>query len=136
MAHLIRFVSLALQVSGMTCSSCVRVIETALLSTLGVQKASVALTTKKCHVEFNSNQLGLRDVIAVIEVCVCMCVSIMLCLCVCMHTCVCSPTVERLPISGMNMRQVVEFFSKWYKVVLFLLYTSAQAASSHQIMHV
>ena len=52
----------------MTCSSCVHLIERTLLSTGGVEKATVALTTNKCHVEFDPTVLGPRDIIEIIEV--------------------------------------------------------------------
>ena len=52
----------------MTCASCVHLIERALLGVAGVEKAMVALTTSKCHVEFDPIMLGPRDIIKIIEV--------------------------------------------------------------------
>ena len=57
------------QIEGMTCSSCVHLIERALMSKTGVEKAVVALSTSKGHVEFDHTILGPRDVIEIIEVC-------------------------------------------------------------------
>lgn len=56
------------QISGMTCSSCVHNIETRLLATRGVLKASVALATKKAHVQFDPGDVGPRDIIRIIQV--------------------------------------------------------------------
>ena len=52
----------------MTCSSCVHLIERALLSSNGVEKAVVALATSRGHVEFDPTVLGPRDIIKIIEV--------------------------------------------------------------------
>ena len=57
------------KIEGMTCSSCVHMIERTLLSTTGVEKAVIALATSKGHIEFDPTILGPRDVIEVIEVC-------------------------------------------------------------------
>lgn len=56
------------QISGMTCSSCVHNIETRLLATRGVLKASVALATKKAQVQFDPGDVGPRDIIRIIQV--------------------------------------------------------------------
>ena len=52
----------------MTCSSCVHLIERALLSKPGVEKAEVALATSRGRVEFDPTILGPRDIIGIIEV--------------------------------------------------------------------
>uniref|UniRef100_A0A8C9WJC0 Copper-transporting ATPase 2 n=1 Tax=Scleropages formosus TaxID=113540 RepID=A0A8C9WJC0_SCLFO len=56
-----------LQVTGMTCASCVHRIETRLSETRGVLEASVALVTSKASVKFDPEVLGARDIIRVIE---------------------------------------------------------------------
>lgn len=56
------------QISGMTCSSCVHNIETRLLATRGVLKASVALATKRAQVQFDPGDVGPRDIIRIIQV--------------------------------------------------------------------
>lgn len=58
---------LDLTISGMTCSSCVHNIETRLLATRGVLKASVALATKKAQVQFDPGDVGPRDIIRIIQ---------------------------------------------------------------------
>ena len=57
-----------LQVTGMSCSSCVSLIEQTLVSTGGVKSASVALATGKALVEFDPNKIGPRDIINIINV--------------------------------------------------------------------
>ena len=52
----------------MTCSSCVHLIERTLHSVDGVEKARVALTTNRAHVEFDPSFTGPRDIIGIIEV--------------------------------------------------------------------
>ncbi|XP_065185852.1 copper-transporting ATPase 2-like [Sycon ciliatum] len=57
-----------LTVEGMTCSSCVKVIEDSLRALEGVISASVSLVTKRCHVEYHRNKIGgVRDIIDEIE---------------------------------------------------------------------
>ncbi|XP_030636950.1 copper-transporting ATPase 2 isoform X2 [Chanos chanos] len=58
---------LNLSVTGMTCASCVHNIETKLLRTRGILEASVALATNKAHVKFDTEELGPRDIIRIIE---------------------------------------------------------------------
>ena len=58
-----------LQVSGMTCSSCVSHIERTLTSNSGVNSAIVVLATGKAVVEFDPNKIGPRDIINIINVC-------------------------------------------------------------------
>ncbi|XP_071389195.1 copper-transporting ATPase 2 [Centroberyx affinis] len=58
---------LDLNVTGMTCASCVHNIESKLTSTKGILGASVALATKKAHVQFDPEALGARDIIKIIE---------------------------------------------------------------------
>ncbi len=57
-----------LQIEGMTSSSCVHTIEQTLLGTNGIEKAVVALSTSRSHVEFDSTILGPRDVIQIVKV--------------------------------------------------------------------
>nr|XP_009300468.2 copper-transporting ATPase 2 isoform X2 [Danio rerio] len=58
---------LDLSVTGMTCASCVHNIESKLLRTKGIQEASVALATNKAHVKFDSDLVGSRDIVRIIE---------------------------------------------------------------------
>jgi Cu+-exporting ATPase len=60
---------LNLLVTGMTCSSCVHLIERTLMSTDGVERAMVALTTNRATVEFDPSVIGPRDIIATIDGC-------------------------------------------------------------------
>lgn len=57
-----------LQITGMTCASCVHSIESKLTRTNGVTYASVALATSKAHVKFDPEIVGPRDIIKIIEV--------------------------------------------------------------------
>ncbi len=57
-----------LQIEGMTCSSCVHMIERTLLSQVGVEKAVVALSTSRGNVEFDPTILGPRDVVQIVKV--------------------------------------------------------------------
>lgn len=59
---------LVLQVTGMTCASCVHNIESRLTRTKGVTHASVALATSKAHVKFDPEIIGPRDIVRIIEV--------------------------------------------------------------------
>ncbi len=52
----------------MKSSSCIDQIERTLLSSKGVEKAVVALTTSRATVEFDPAILGPRDIIKIIEV--------------------------------------------------------------------
>ncbi len=56
------------QIEGMTCSSCVHMIERTLKNATGVEKAVVALATCRGHVEFDPAVIGPRDIIRVVEV--------------------------------------------------------------------
>ncbi|XP_019862991.1 PREDICTED: copper-transporting ATPase 1-like [Amphimedon queenslandica] len=56
-----------LEVTGMTCSSCVHLIERTLHATDGIEKARVALTTNRAHVEFDPAFIGPRDIIDIIK---------------------------------------------------------------------
>uniref|UniRef100_A0A3Q1CFS4 Copper-transporting ATPase 2 n=1 Tax=Amphiprion ocellaris TaxID=80972 RepID=A0A3Q1CFS4_AMPOC len=55
------------QITGMTCASCVHNIESKLFTTKGVLRASVALATKRAHIQFNPDLLGARDIIKIIQ---------------------------------------------------------------------
>ncbi|XP_042329590.1 copper-transporting ATPase 2 isoform X2 [Sceloporus undulatus] len=56
-----------LTILGMTCSSCVHNIESKLAHTPGILQASVVLATSKAHVRFDSEIVGPRDIIKIIE---------------------------------------------------------------------
>nr|CAB3224695.1 copper-transporting ATPase 2 [Phallusia mammillata] len=56
-----------LNISGMTCSSCVHTIESRLNAVHGIQYASVALATGTAIIKFDVDVLGIRDVIDIIE---------------------------------------------------------------------
>eukprot|EP00055_Hartaetosiga_balthica_P008511 m.31953 g.31953 ORF g.31953 m.31953 type:complete len:1356 (+) comp6348_c0_seq1:284-4351(+) len=56
-----------LHIEGMTCASCVAKIENKLQSTPGVEKASVALTTQLCLVQYDRSVVGIRDILKVID---------------------------------------------------------------------
>ncbi|XP_023125408.2 copper-transporting ATPase 2 isoform X1 [Amphiprion ocellaris] len=58
---------LDLAITGMTCASCVHNIESKLFTTKGVLRASVALATKRAHIQFNPDLLGARDIIKIIQ---------------------------------------------------------------------
>ncbi len=59
--------SIALQVEGISCASCVTRIETALLALHGVVKASVNLADGKVRVDFIPSEVELRDIKRAIE---------------------------------------------------------------------
>lgn len=52
----------------MTCASCVHKIESSLVKAKGIIYASVALATNKAHIKFDSEIIGPRDIIKLIEV--------------------------------------------------------------------
>lgn len=56
-----------LVVRGMTCASCVHKIESNLTKEKGIIYASVALATNKAHIKFDSEVIGPRDIIKLIE---------------------------------------------------------------------
>ncbi|XP_051929043.1 copper-transporting ATPase 1 isoform X2 [Hippocampus zosterae] len=60
-------VNLELVVRGMTCASCVHKIESRLMRENGIKYASVALSTNKAHIKFESEVIGPRDIIKLIE---------------------------------------------------------------------
>ncbi|XP_019958417.2 copper-transporting ATPase 1 [Paralichthys olivaceus] len=59
--------NLELVVRGMTCASCVHKIESSLMREKGVIYASVALATNKAHLKYDSEIIGPRDIIKLIE---------------------------------------------------------------------
>ncbi|XP_068441872.1 copper-transporting ATPase 1 [Clinocottus analis] len=59
--------NLELVVRGMTCASCVHKIESSLMREKGIIYASVALATNKAHIKHDSEIIGPRDVIKLIE---------------------------------------------------------------------
>eukprot|EP00118_Oscarella_pearsei_P028212 m.1691 g.1691 ORF g.1691 m.1691 type:complete len:1191 (+) comp7721_c0_seq2:32-3604(+) len=58
---------LELIITGMTCSSCVNLIESALRKLKGVDRGVVALATGKCHVEYDPDVVGIRDIMEAIN---------------------------------------------------------------------
>lgn len=56
------------QIDGMTCSSCVHMIERTLLEKEGIEKAVVALSTCRGHIEFDPSILGVRDIVQIVKV--------------------------------------------------------------------
>ncbi|XP_053734827.1 copper-transporting ATPase 1 [Synchiropus splendidus] len=59
--------NLELVIRGMTCASCVHKIESNLMKEKGIIYASVALATNKAHVKYDSEIMGPRDIIKLIE---------------------------------------------------------------------
>ncbi|XP_038063092.1 copper-transporting ATPase 1-like isoform X2 [Patiria miniata] len=58
---------LELHITGMTCASCVALIESALIKKPGVKSASVALATSRGRFEFEPSVTGPRDIIKAVE---------------------------------------------------------------------
>jgi len=61
-------VHVCVQISGMTCASCVHNIETEMLKQRGVLSASVALATSHGRFTFDSKLTGVRNIIEAINV--------------------------------------------------------------------
>lgn len=59
--------SLELQIDGMTCTSCVNTIESMALQKKGIITCSVALTTSLGKFTFDPDQIGVRDIIELID---------------------------------------------------------------------
>ncbi|XP_070692394.1 copper-transporting ATPase 1 [Pempheris klunzingeri] len=59
--------NLELVVRGMTCASCVHKIESSLMREKGIIYASVALATNKAHIKYDSEIIGPRDIIKLVE---------------------------------------------------------------------
>ena len=59
---------LVLQISGMTCSSCVNVIEGRVKKLAGVQSITVGLATSQGRIEYDAAAIGPRDIIQCISV--------------------------------------------------------------------
>jgi Cu+-exporting ATPase len=57
-----------LKVGGMTCSSCVRRIESHVLALKGVESCTVSLHTSVATIDYSSALVGLRDIIDRIQV--------------------------------------------------------------------
>lgn len=55
------------QITGMTCSSCVHLIESNLSKRPGILRASVALATSSGRFVFDTEMTGPRDIIEAIE---------------------------------------------------------------------
>lgn len=54
-------------IAGMTCSSCVNLIETSLVKVPGIESAVVTLNLAKGKVKFNTSKIGPRDVVEAIN---------------------------------------------------------------------
>ncbi|PWN53643.1 heavy metal translocatin [Violaceomyces palustris] len=59
--------TITLNVYGMTCASCSATIERELASTPGVTSVSVSLATEKCKIAYDSQALGVRDLVERVE---------------------------------------------------------------------
>jgi Cu+-exporting ATPase len=59
---------LDLAITGMTCSSCVHLIERTLTQTPGIERAVVTLATGRGRVDFDPSVIGPRDIIKLVEV--------------------------------------------------------------------
>jgi Cu+-exporting ATPase len=58
---------LDLAITGMTCSSCVHLIERTLTQTPGIERAVVTLATGRGRVDFDPSVIGPRDIIKLVE---------------------------------------------------------------------
>jgi len=56
-----------LNIKGMTCASCVYLIESSVSKTKGIHAVQIALTTEKGKIKFDPDILGVRDIIQSIE---------------------------------------------------------------------
>ena len=56
------------QITGMTCSSCVHLIERTLTQTPGIERAVVTLATGRGNINFDPSVIGPRDIIKIVEV--------------------------------------------------------------------
>jgi len=65
-SHADRYV--CVQISGMTCASCVHYIETEMMRQTGVLSASVALATTRGRFTFDSELTGVRNIIEAVNV--------------------------------------------------------------------
>ena len=54
----------------MTCASCVRKIENSISKLPGVHSAEVALLTHRGRFKYNASQIGPRDIIRELDVCI------------------------------------------------------------------
>lgn len=69
------FSTVHLQITGMTCASCVHNIESTLATTKGILGASVTLATNRAQVQFDPEVLGARDIIRIVQVLTVFCCS-------------------------------------------------------------
>lgn len=60
-------VSITLPIEGMTCASCVNIIESALKKTMGVDKAVINFATEKVTIEYDPTKLDESELVKVIE---------------------------------------------------------------------
>lgn len=58
---------IVLKIEGMTCASCTRTIESALIKLEGVKEASVNIATHKAQIEFDREKLKVEDLTQAIE---------------------------------------------------------------------
>ena len=56
------------QIDGMTCASCVHLIETSLMKRPGILSASVALATQRGKFTYDTEVTGTRDIMEYIDV--------------------------------------------------------------------
>jgi len=54
-------------ITGMTCASCARINETAILEVEGVKSANVNIATDKAFVEFDEKKTDVKKIISAIE---------------------------------------------------------------------
>lgn len=58
---------LTLQIEGMTCASCAKLIEISLNKAKGVSQANVNFATEKAHITYNPSKINVNELIKVIE---------------------------------------------------------------------
>lgn len=58
---------LTLQIGGMTCASCAKLVEKALKKSKGVTEANVNIATEKAHISLDTDKTNLENIIKVVE---------------------------------------------------------------------
>jgi len=58
---------LTLQIEGMTCASCVRLVEKALRKSKGVEEANVNFATEKAHIDYDPEKTDIKNLIKAVE---------------------------------------------------------------------